>query len=121
MHHKHLIVAVLSDSVLLNHIAQSKNVGNGFLIIPHVHMISQHDCLFVHFHGSTIAFQSHAVAGLESGFHKRWVTDHIHSGLTIQEYNLLEVKFDSGAMCLFEEFWQCMVQIQLPSVSPPFV
>jgi hypothetical protein len=26
-----------------------------------------------------------------------------HSGLAIQEYNLLEVKFDPGAMCLFEE------------------
>jgi hypothetical protein len=27
----------------------------------------------------------------------------IHSGLAIQEYNLLEVKFDLGAMSLFEE------------------
>jgi hypothetical protein len=27
----------------------------------------------------------------------------IHSGLAIQEYNLLEVKFDLGAMNLFEE------------------
>jgi hypothetical protein len=32
-----------------------------------------------------------------------WVTDQIHSGLAIQEYNLLEVKFDLGAMSLFEE------------------
>jgi hypothetical protein len=66
VHHKHLIIAVIGDSVLLNHIAQRENVGNGFLIIPHVRMISQHDCLFFHFHGSTIAFQSHAVAGFES-------------------------------------------------------
>jgi ABC-type transport system involved in cytochrome c biogenesis permease component len=44
------------------------------------------------------------VAGLESRFHQGWVTDHIHSGLSIQEYNLLDIKFDSGAMCLFEEF-----------------
>jgi hypothetical protein len=42
-----LIIAVISDSVLLNHIAQRENVGNGFLIIPHMHMISQHDCLFL--------------------------------------------------------------------------
>ncbi len=30
--------------------------------------------------------------------------DQIHSGLAIQDYNLLEVKFDLGAMSLFEEF-----------------
>ncbi len=48
MHHKHLIIAVISDLVLLNHVAQSKNVGNHFLIVPPVHMISQHDCMFVH-------------------------------------------------------------------------
>jgi hypothetical protein len=62
MHHKHLIVAVISDSVLLNHIAQRENVGNGFLVLSHMHMISQHDCLCFHFHGSTITFHSHAVA-----------------------------------------------------------
>jgi hypothetical protein len=105
MHHKHLIVAVITDSVLLvNHIAQRENVGNSFLIVPHMRMISWHDYLFLYFHGSTIAFQSHVVAGLESRFHQGWVTDQIHSGLTIQEYNLLEVKFDLGAMSLFEEF-----------------
>jgi hypothetical protein len=50
------------------------------------------------------------------------VKDQIHSGLAIQEYNLLEVKLDPGAMHLFEEFgWQCTVQIQLPSISRPFV
>jgi hypothetical protein len=43
------------------------------------------------------------VAGFESQFHQGWVTDQIHSGLAIQEYNLLEVKFDLGAMSLFEE------------------
>jgi hypothetical protein len=43
------------------------------------------------------------VAGFESQFHQGWVTDQIHSGLAIQEYNLLEVKFDLGAMGLFEE------------------
>jgi hypothetical protein len=50
-----------------------------------------------------------------------WVTDQIHSGLAIQEYNLLEVKFDPGAMSLFEQrVWQFMVRIRLPSVSPSF-
>jgi hypothetical protein len=44
------------------------------------------------------------VAGFESQFHQGWVTDQIHSGLAIQEYNLLKVKFDPGAMSLFEEF-----------------
>jgi hypothetical protein len=44
------------------------------------------------------------VAGLESQFHQGWVTDQIDSGLAIQEYNLLDVKFDPGSMCLFEEF-----------------
>jgi hypothetical protein len=43
------------------------------------------------------------VAGFESRFHQGWVTDQIHSGLAIQEYNLLEVKFDLGAVSLFEE------------------
>jgi hypothetical protein len=43
------------------------------------------------------------VAGFESGLDQGWVTDQIHSGLAIQEYNLLEVKFDLGAMSLFEE------------------
>jgi hypothetical protein len=67
-------------------------------------MISQHVCLFFHFHGSTIAVYLHAVAGFESRFHQGWVTDQIHSGLAIQEYNLLKVKFDLGAVSLFEEF-----------------
>jgi hypothetical protein len=44
------------------------------------------------------------VAGFESQFHQGWVTDQIHSRLAIQEYNLLLVKFDLGAMSLFEEF-----------------
>jgi hypothetical protein len=43
------------------------------------------------------------VAGFESRFHHGWVTDQIHSGLAIQEYNLLEVKFDLGAVSLLEE------------------
>jgi hypothetical protein len=43
------------------------------------------------------------VAGFESRFHQGWDTDQIHSGLAIQEYNLLEVKFDLGAVSLFEE------------------
>jgi hypothetical protein len=43
------------------------------------------------------------VAGFESRFHQGWVTDQIHSGLAIQEYNLLEVKCDLGAVGLFEE------------------
>jgi hypothetical protein len=43
------------------------------------------------------------VAGFESRFHQGWVTDQIHSGLAIQEYNLLEVKLDLGAISLFEE------------------
>jgi hypothetical protein len=43
------------------------------------------------------------VAGFESRFHQGWVTDQIHSGLAIQEYNLLEVKFDLDAVSLFEE------------------
>jgi hypothetical protein len=43
------------------------------------------------------------VAGFESRFHQGWVTaDQIHSGLASQEYNLLEVKVDLGAMSLFE-------------------
>jgi hypothetical protein len=46
---------------------------------------------------------AHAVAGFESRFHQGWVTDRIHSGLAIQEYNLLEVKFDLGAVSLFKE------------------
>ncbi len=66
MHHKHLIIAVISDSVLFNHVAQRENVGNGFLIVPHMHVKSWHDCLFLYFHHFTIAFQLHVVAGLES-------------------------------------------------------
>jgi hypothetical protein len=46
---------------------------------------------------------AHAVAGFESRFHQGWVTDRIHSGLAIQEYNLHEVKFGLGAVSLFKE------------------
>jgi hypothetical protein len=56
MHHKHLIDAVVRDTVLLDHVAQRENVGNGFFIILYVRMISQHDCLFFRFHGYAIAF-----------------------------------------------------------------
>jgi hypothetical protein len=60
------------------------------------------------------------VAGLESQFHQGWVTDQIHGGLFIQEYNILEVKLDPGAMHLFEEFSNVQVKFnhQLFHLSP---
>jgi hypothetical protein len=69
VYHKHLIITIVSDSVLLDDIAQSDDIGDGFLVVPHVRMIARHLCLVGNHHGSTIALQSHTLAGSESLFH----------------------------------------------------
>jgi hypothetical protein len=59
------------------------------------------------------------VAGFESRFHQGWVTDQIRSGLAIQEYNLPKVKFDPGAVSLFEEFGNTQFKFDCCLFQPP--
>jgi hypothetical protein len=76
MDHKHLIVTVVGDTVLLDDIAQwSKYIGHGVLVIPHVRMIARHLCLFGHHHGPTVALQAHTLACSEGLFHKNSIAD----------------------------------------------
>ena len=70
MDHKHLFVTVVGDRVLLDDIAQSKCIGDGVLVVLHVHMIARHLGLFGHHHDpSTVALQAHTLACSEGLIH----------------------------------------------------
>ncbi len=57
MYHEHLVGAVRGDTILLDHIAESQNVCDSLLVLPHVRVISCHLCLVGdHYYGSTITF-----------------------------------------------------------------
>ena len=55
-------------------------------------MIAHHFCLVGHYHGTTIALESHAASGLVSLCDQCMVAEQIHCGLTVQNYDLPEVQ-----------------------------
>ena len=63
--YEHLVLTIISDPILLYDVAQSNNVGDGSLTEPNVFVVTRNFCLVGPFHGSIIAIESHAAAGLE--------------------------------------------------------
>jgi hypothetical protein len=66
-------------------------------------VVPRHFCLLSYHHGTTVALQPHSGAGFVGLPHHSLVAKEIHSGLDVQEYDLPEVKLDSGAMNLLEK------------------
>jgi hypothetical protein len=75
--------------------------GDGFLVVPHVRVISGNLCLLCNHHGATVDLEAHALVGSEGPFHKSFsIANQIHRGLTIQQYDLPEIKLDCCAVSL---------------------
>jgi hypothetical protein len=66
-------------------------------------MVTCHLCLVGYDHGPTVALQAHVRVGFERLFHKSWIANQIHGEVAIQKNDLPEIKFDFGAVRLFEQ------------------
>ena len=64
MGYEHIFLTIRGDPISLYDISQSNDVGDGSLAEPNVFVIARHFPLVGHFHGTTIALESHAAAGL---------------------------------------------------------
>ena len=86
MDNKRFVVAVVGDMKMFDHILQSQDVGDGFVIKPHCSGITLHTrlSLFSHEHGTTVAFQAHAGVRARNRCHIRTIAKQIHRGLAVQ-------------------------------------
>ena len=66
-------------------------------------MIARHFCLVGHYHGTTIALESHAAAGIVRLCEQYLVAEQIHCGLSVQKYDLSEVHIIVEIWRLIEE------------------
>ena len=66
-------------------------------------MIARHFSLVGHYHGATIALESHTASGLVSLCDQCLVAEKIHCGLTVQKYDLPEVQLVVEVWRLVEE------------------
>ena len=74
-------------------------------------MIARHFCLVVHYHGTTIAIESHAAAGLVRLCDQCLVAEQIHYGLTVQKYDLPEVQLVVEVWRLIEELGNVWLEL----------
>ena len=73
---------------MLYAVAQSNDVGDGSIAEANVFVIARHFCLVGHYHGTTIALESHDAAGIVSICDQCLVAEQIHCGLTVKKYDL---------------------------------
>ena len=59
VHHKHLVLAIVGDSVLFGQVAEGEDIGYSFLAKPNLLGVSRHRCLLCNLHGPTIARERH--------------------------------------------------------------
>ena len=90
--YEHLVFTIIGDPIFLYNVSQSNDVGDGSLAEPNIFVIAQHFCLVGHYHGTTIALESHAASGLVSLCDQCLVAEQIHCGLTVKKYDLPEVQ-----------------------------
>ena len=76
-------------------------------------MIARHFCLVGHYHGTTIALESHADFRLVSLCDQFLVAKQIHCGLTVQKYDLPEVQLVVEVWRLVEEFGNVWLEISV--------
>jgi hypothetical protein len=88
VNNEHLFGAVESGLILFDNVAQSENVGNCLLTIPHLLLVSFDLCLLTHGHGAAVALQAHALVGFEYVSHQCFVADQIYRGLAVQQDDL---------------------------------
>jgi hypothetical protein len=59
VNHKHKIITIICDTVLIYQIAQSNNISNSSCDEPHSLVVARHSCFSRYYHGSSVALQSH--------------------------------------------------------------
>ena len=101
--YEHLVFTIIGDPILLYDVAQSNDVGDGSLAEQNVFVVARHFCLVGHYHGTTIALESHAAAGLVSLCDQCLIAEQIHFGVTVQKYDLPEVQLVVEVWRLVEE------------------
>ena len=109
--YEHLVFAIIGDPILLYDVAQSNDVGDGYLSEPNFFVIARHFCLVGHYHGTTIALESHAAAGLVSICDQCLVAEKIHCGLTVQKYDLPEFQLVVEVWRLVEELGDVWLEV----------
>ena len=57
----------------------------------------------VHYHGTTVALESHTASGLERLYDQCWVAKKIHHGMAAQKYDLPEVQIIVGIWRLVKD------------------
>ena len=103
MDYEHLVLAIIGDPILMYDVSKSNDVGDGSLAEPNVFVIAHHFCLVDRYHGTTIALESHAAAGLVSLCDQCLVAGKIHCGLTVQKYDLPDFQLAVEVWRLVEE------------------
>ena len=66
-----------------------------------------------HYHGSTVAIESHTSAGLESLCDQCRVAKQIHCGLTVQKYDLTEFQLIVEILRLIEELYDVWLKLSV--------
>ena len=89
--YEHLVFTIIGDPIFLYDVAQSNDVGDGSLAEPNIFVIARHFCPVGHYHGTTIALESYATAGIVILCDQCLVVEQIHCGLNVQKYDLPEV------------------------------
>ena len=90
--YEYLVFTIIGDPIFLYDVAQSNDVGDVSIAEPNVFVIARHFCLVGHYHGTTIALESHAASGPVSLCDQCLVAEQIHCGHTVQKYDLPEVQ-----------------------------
>ena len=98
---------------MLCDIDQSNNVGDGSLAEPNVFVTALHFCLVCHYHGTTVALESHTAAGLEHICDQCRVAEKILCGLAVQKYDLPEVQIIVEIWRLIEELGEVWLKLSV--------
>ena len=80
--------------------------------------IARHFCLVGHYHGTTIALESHAVAGLLSLCNQCLVAEQIYFRLTVQKYEVHIVIKVRRLIKDLGDLW-IKLSVQLCELKPP--
>jgi hypothetical protein len=76
-YNKHIIVTIICDTILLNQIAQSNDVGDCSCADPNILVVAMHSGFLSRYHTTTVAFQSHACGGFAGIAYQGCITEKI--------------------------------------------
>ena len=62
--YENLVLTIIGDPIFMYDVAQINDVGDGSIAEPNIFVIVRHFGLVGHYHGTNIALEYHAAAGL---------------------------------------------------------